>query len=259
MRSKASVLRNSPKCARLSHSRITDCGAGFQPAEIQLKDNAGSRSHLEGMQAGCPHHNYSPGGMICRMSDTQTLYHVSDQPGIAIFEPRESRLGQLESLVWAIDLKHLPNYLLPRDCPRVTFAAGPDTSKHDIERFIKPVSASRVIAVESAWLSRISKGRLYVYELSSPHFELQDECAGYYVSPVAVKPNAERCVDNLFEELFRHDIELRVMKSLWDLWDEVIASSLEYSIIRMRNAQPPKRDTLCIFHQGSFQDKHESA
>lgn len=89
------------------------------------------------------------------MNDTLTLYHVSDKPGITLFEPRESRLGQQESLVWAIDLNHLPNYLLPRDCPRVTFAVGHYTSADDIERFIKPSGASRVIAVESAWISRI--------------------------------------------------------------------------------------------------------
>ena len=175
------------------------------------------------------------------MTATQTLYHVSDEPGITLFEPRESRLRQQESLVWAIDFDHLPNYLLPRDCPRVTFAAGPDTSKHDIESFIGTTSPSRVIAVESEWISRISEARLYVYELSSPDFVLQDACAGYYVSSVAVKPNAEHCVDNLLAELFRHDIELRVMKSLWDLRDVVINSSLEYSIIRMCNAQPPDK------------------
>ncbi|MHB1456136.1 MAG: DUF6886 family protein [Armatimonadota bacterium] len=175
------------------------------------------------------------------MNDFQTLYHVSDEPGITLFEPRESRLGQQESLVWAIDFMHLPNYLLPRDCPRVTFGLGSETTANDIERYMKPANASRVIAIESAWISKILEAKLYVYELPVENFVMQDACAGYYVSTVAVKPTAERFVGNLLEELFRHDIELRIMKSLWELRDMVITSSLEYSIIRMRNAQPPHK------------------
>ena len=89
--------------------------------------------------------------------------------------------------------------------------------------------------------------KLYVYELSSQHFVMQDACAGYYVSSVAVKPDSERCVDNLLEELFRHDVEFRIMKSLWDLREMVIKSSLEYSIIRMRNAQPPDKGYSAYF------------
>jgi hypothetical protein len=181
------------------------------------------------------------------MDNFQTLYHVSDKPGITLFEPRESRLGQQESLVWAIDLNHLPNYLLPRDCPRITFAVGHDTSADDIDRFMKPTNTIRVIAVESSWIRKILDAKLFIYELSSRYFVMQDACAGYYVSPGAVKPDSERCVENLFVELFKHNVELRVMKSLWELRDIVIASSLEYSIIRMRNAQPPDNEYSAYF------------
>ena len=40
-------------------------------------------------------------------------------------------------------------------------------------------------------------------------------------------------------EVLRHDVELRVMPSLWELREEVINSTMQYSIIRMRNAKPP--------------------
>ena len=39
----------------------------------------------------------------------------------------------------------------------------------------------------------------------------------------------------------RHDdagIELRVLPNLWPLWNDVVASTLEFSGMRLRNAQP---------------------
>jgi hypothetical protein len=45
-------------------------------------------------------------------------------------------------------------------------------------------------------------------------------------------------IDDLLAELISHNVELRVMPSLWKLHDAVVDSSLQFSIIRMRNAQP---------------------
>ena len=56
----------------------------------------------------------------------ERLYHVSDQPGIPLFEPRPVRAGHprgdLPPVVWAVGERLLHNYLLPRDCPRVTLS-----------------------------------------------------------------------------------------------------------------------------------------
>jgi hypothetical protein len=46
------------------------------------------------------------------------LFHISEEPGIELFEPRVSE-GR-GPVVWAIDADRLRNYLLPRECPRVT-------------------------------------------------------------------------------------------------------------------------------------------
>ena len=58
---------------------------------------------------------------------TERLYHVSDRPDIALLEPRAVRphhpLQDMPPVVWAIGERLLHNYLLPRDCPRVTFYA----------------------------------------------------------------------------------------------------------------------------------------
>ena len=58
------------------------------------------------------------------------LFHVSEESRIKVFNPRpvpSPDAGVAGEAVWAVDEVHLPNYLLPRDCPRVTFAANERT------------------------------------------------------------------------------------------------------------------------------------
>ena len=68
---------------------------------------------------------------------------------------------------------------------------------------------------------------------------LVDEVAGYYVSRKPVIPIAETKIDNILAALLKHDVDLRIMPSLWKLREAVINSTLGYSIIRMHKAQPP--------------------
>jgi hypothetical protein len=63
------------------------------------------------------------------------LFHVSEQHGIELFEPRWSENAG-KKVLWAIDADHLRNYLVPRECPRVTYYAGPQTTTADVERFL---------------------------------------------------------------------------------------------------------------------------
>lgn len=113
------------------------------------------------------------------------LFHISEESGIERFEPRPSKYAN-EPVVWAIDAARLHNYLVPRDCPRVTYYAGRQTTSADIERFLG--SSRAVVAVECGWLERLRSGRLYCYHLPPERFECIDECAGYYVSRVPVVP-----------------------------------------------------------------------
>ena len=70
-------------------------------------------------------------------------------------------------------------------------------------------------------------------------FALLDASAGYFVARQPVEPLGVRRIDDPLAEPARHDVELRVMPSLWKLYDAVIASPrVSYSAIRMRNAQP---------------------
>jgi hypothetical protein len=163
------------------------------------------------------------------------LFHVSEESTIERFEPRISEYTD-KPVVWAIDAEHLRNYLIPRQCPRVTYYAGRESTPADIERFLG--SSPAVIAVESHWMEQLRSCRLYCYHLLPETFECIDECAGYFVSHVPVVPAFVEIVDDPIAELLRRGVELRFVPDLWPLRDAVIASTLQYSIIRMRNAMP---------------------
>jgi hypothetical protein len=163
-----------------------------------------------------------------------TLYHVSEDPDITLFEPR--RINETgEPLVWAITAERLCNYLVPRDCPRVTFYAGPLTSSADRDRFLGASSA--VVAIEDSWLSRLQSCRLVCYHFPGDGFTSFDVTAGYFVSRTAVKPVRVECIEDAPGALRRRRVDLRVLAGpdLRTLRDAVVASTLEFSIIRWRN------------------------
>ena len=163
------------------------------------------------------------------------LFHISEEPGIERFDPRPSALTA-EEVVWAIDADHLRNYLVPRECPRVTFYAGPQTTAADRERFLG--SSAAVVAVEQDWLERVQRTRLYCYHLPPQTFECVDACAGYFISRTSVLPVRVEVLEDRVSELRRREAELRVVPNLWPLRDAIVASTLQFSIIRMRNARP---------------------
>lgn len=173
------------------------------------------------------------------LSSFSGLYHVSEEPDIKAFEPRPSP-SYFENInadvVFAISGKMLPNYLLPRDCPRVTYYAAEKTTVADREKFIGQAAAGHVIIVESGWYERIKETTLYCYEFLPDGFYLLDECAGYYIAYNPVVPVSVKRVNNCIAEMLNHNVELRFTPSLTGIAAQVNASSLNYSLIRMRNA-----------------------
>ena len=168
------------------------------------------------------------------------LFHISDDAAIERFDPRPSEYTA-DPVVWSIDADRLRNYLVPRECPRVTFYAGPHTTATDRERFLRTSHA--VVAIEGAWLERLRTARVFCYHLPSDTFECIDRCAGYFVSRVAVTPTQVDVIDDPAAELRRRNVDLRIESNLWPLRDAVAASSLMFSIIRMRNAQARARSS----------------
>ncbi len=168
------------------------------------------------------------------------LYHVSEEPDIEIFEPRPSPqvYDQITGyVVFAVSDEMLHNYLLPRDCPRVTYFAKADSLQSDINNFIGCSKNKYIINIEESWLERVKHAVLYLYELPIEAFTLLDKGVGYYVSYKAVKPRKVLKVVDLLNELEKRDVELRVLSTIKELAIEVSKSTLQFSIIRMRNAQ----------------------
>jgi hypothetical protein len=164
-----------------------------------------------------------------------TVYHVSEEPDIRVFEPRRVEPTG-EAFVWAIDDEHLRNYLVPRECPRVTFYSGERTTPADRERFLG--SSAAVVAIEEQWLRRMWSCRLFCYHLRNETFECLDKTAGYFVSRAAVVPIRTEVFEDPVLALAQRGVELRVLPNLWSLRDAVVESTLEFSIIRWRNASP---------------------
>ena len=147
------------------------------------------------------------------------LFHVSEEPDIAVFEPRiptRTDLGRDVGLVWAIDEARLPNYLTPRNCPRVAYHLGDGTTGQD----------------------RLRETTLYVYEFDPAGFTLQDATAGYYVATATQRPRAKQRMDDLLGELVRRGVEIRITDRLWDIAEAVQGSTLNWSLIRMSFARP---------------------
>jgi len=169
------------------------------------------------------------------------LYHFSEQPGIEVFRPRIALTSNVQdsAYVWAIDEWHAAMYLLPRDCPRACFWAGPDTTPDDAERWLGGVQARMVIVVESGWLDRILTTTLYRYRMPADTFDLLDATAGHWVSTDAVVPTGVDEIGDLLEALVGSGVELRFTPLLTDLWSRVIRSSLKFSGTRLRNARQP--------------------
>jgi hypothetical protein len=165
------------------------------------------------------------------------LWHVSEDDSIRRFEPHRSQTAtEDEPLVWAVDTRHLPFYWFPRQCPRATFWAGPDTSADDAGRFLH--GASRVHAIEGGWLDAMRSARVLAYRLPEAPFAPHPDVGGYWIAREPVVPLE---VDELTDLLGLHEragIELRLVPNVWPLWDRVVASSLDFSGVRLRNAQP---------------------
>ena len=166
-----------------------------------------------------------------------TVFHFSEDPTIAEFVPRPhpTRVDQ-PPYVWAIDAAHAANYLFPRDCPRICIAVGATTTAADRERFFHSTEARRIISVESGWLPRIRTTRLFVYHLPAVAFRTYDLSAGYAVSTEPVAPLHVEPLGDLLDELLAAGVELRFTPTLAPLQQAVAASSLEFSMIRLRNS-----------------------
>ncbi|HLT62367.1 MAG TPA: hypothetical protein VK020_14305 [Microlunatus sp.] len=173
---------------------------------------------------------------------TDAVYHFSEDPTITRFVPHVARTAQVgEAYVWAVTAERANNYWFPRQCPRAMAWVRPDSDPDDVARIIGPGGGTRVHAVEYAWLERLRTVELYVYRFDPAGFRPIDDSdeppAVVTESEVAPLGPAEP-VGDLLALHERAGIQLRLLARLHDFWSVVITSTLGFSGIRLRNAQP---------------------
>jgi hypothetical protein len=162
------------------------------------------------------------------------LWHVSEDAAIERFAPHHRPLhANGEPLVYAVDTRHLPLYWFPRDCPRACFWASSRTAAADAERWLDGDRTRRVHVVESSWLERMRAARVVAYRLPEETFEPWDR---FFVSRETVEPLELVELGDLLGRHVDAGIELRISPALYPLWDDVVASTLDFSGIRLRNA-----------------------
>ncbi len=132
---------------------------------------------------------------------------------------------------------HLHAYLLPRDCPRLACYAKPDSDPDDVARIMGPSGARYLVVIEAGWLAAARDTPLTIYTFDGRPFRCVDAGAGYWTNEQPVTPIDRETLADPLPEMLRRDVELRVVASLWPLRDAILASSLQFSFIRMRNAR----------------------
>ncbi|GAA4630335.1 hypothetical protein GCM10023196_055280 [Actinoallomurus vinaceus] len=169
------------------------------------------------------------------------MLHFSEDPTITRFVPHVAATArQPEPYVWAVDHGRAPDYWFPRDCPRAMTWVGPTTANADRERIIGPGGGTRLHAIEYRWVTRLLDARLYAYRLPASSFRPIGEPTPFaMVSTEPVEPlGPPERVGDLLKLHETAGIQLRVLDNLWEFWDAVTASTLEFSGIRLRNAHP---------------------
>lgn len=169
------------------------------------------------------------------------VLHFSEDPTITRFAPHVAATAQQpEAYVWAVDHDRAPDYWFPRACPRAMAWTTPETSAADRDRIIGPGCSDRVHAIEYDWLEAMRTVRLFAYRLPAEHFTPFGQPSPHAcVATISVEPlGAPEPVGNLLDLHRDANIQLRVLPNLWPFWDNIVASSLDFSGIRLRNARP---------------------
>lgn len=167
------------------------------------------------------------------------VLHFSEDPTIERFVPHVAVTSiQSAPYVWAVDYDRCPDYWFPRACPRAMAWAGPRTTEEDAARIFGAGCGGRVHAIEYGWLKAVMDVRLFAYRLPADDFAPIGDPPHAVVSKAPVVPlGPPEPVRDLFELHEEAGIQLRVLDNLWPFWNEVTASTVEFSGIRLRNAR----------------------
>jgi hypothetical protein len=168
------------------------------------------------------------------------VLHFSEDPTIRRFAPHVAVTSNVaDPYVWAVGYDRCPDYWFPRQCPRAMAWVTSSTSDNDRHRILGPGGGTRVHAVEFGWIEAMRSAKLWAYRLPAAAFRPIGDPPHALVMQQTLEPlAAPEPVGDLFALHEQAGIQLRVLENLWPFWDEVIASTLGFSGIRLRNARP---------------------
>jgi hypothetical protein len=170
------------------------------------------------------------------------VLHFSEDPTITRFVPHVAATArERQAYVWAVDHARAPDYWFPRQCPRILTWVTDQTTAQDRIRILGPGGGDRVHVIEYAWFERFRTARLFAYRLPAAQFRYLGERETHaLVATEPVQPlGTPEPVGSLLDLHAEAGIQLRLLVNLWEFWNAVIESSLGFSGIRLRNAQPP--------------------
>ncbi|AGS22643.1 hypothetical protein REMIM1_CH02882 [Rhizobium etli bv. mimosae str. Mim1] len=150
------------------------------------------------------------------------LFHFSDDPDIAVFEPRPVLIPSVRPigrewlngpLVWAIDGDHDFMYLFPRDCPRILIWATAETTEAERRHWLGDWRAAAFI--ERHWLERLAAETIHRYEMPPEEFEDTSD-VGMWVARRSVVP-MERIA-------MSHDSTASLRRAGWNFGWSIVSS-----------------------------------
>jgi hypothetical protein len=169
------------------------------------------------------------------------VIHFSEDPTITRFHPHVARTASSRRrMCGPSTIAAHPTIGFPRHCPRALAWVGESTSDADRDRIIGAGCGERVHAIEYGWLEAMRTTQLYAYRLPAHLFRAigaPDPYAHVAAEPVEPLGRPEP-VGGLLRCHEEAGIQLRVLDNLWPFWDQVTASTVGWSGIRLRNARP---------------------
>ena len=167
------------------------------------------------------------------------LLHFSEDPNISVFHPHGPKCSpDKPPLVWAVDESHAPGFWFPRDAPRACCWSMGKPLTQTARTLLGIGAGIRMHAIESAWLARTRACRLFVYRFDAAPFEIANSDAGYFSTTQTITPLSVEPLGDLLALHAGANIAFRMVPNLWPVIDAIMASGLEFSIMRKANALP---------------------
>lgn len=169
------------------------------------------------------------------------LFHFSDRDDIELFSPRPpKRHPDAEAFVYAIDEWHSPNYLFPRDCPRIGVWPTESTSTDDRDTFQAFSTGRMKFWIDAQFKSAWRKGSIYRYEFDAKADFIDCHDHGVWVSRETIRPITQELIVDLPGAAKSAGVEVEVVPSLvdvarrfYDFEAKVFTTTLHVSMIRM--------------------------